>query len=284
MDLDRREPVRWRQVLSRSSAYYALLEEGWNPTHEFGIEKSEFVKFKNPDQIFMSGRIFKDLRVEPHRPAASRQGWFLQPPLEVGNVDLLNKKVEARKAESPEKKSPGAPETVLPSRASPAEKKKERVSWRVGRSYWKKQDKRSYPRRLGDLDAGEPRFLRHVSTGTVESPAALDQAFLRGDVDQDGQVSMQDANELLRYIYNTGFEPACLESADVNNDGEVRLDDVLQLVSYSTYGLSPPAAPFPACGRNPAKADDGKKPGCVSYQACPAEEEDLEEKRESPSG
>jgi hypothetical protein len=47
-----------------------LLEEGWAPTHEFGIKKSEFVKFRNSDRIFMFGRIFKDLRGGAWDPAA----------------------------------------------------------------------------------------------------------------------------------------------------------------------------------------------------------------------
>ena len=45
--------------------------------------------------------------------------------------------------------------------------------------------------------------------------------FLRGDVNQDGKLSVQDAKVLLDLVYNASYEPACLESADVNNDGKV---------------------------------------------------------------
>ena len=270
--------------MSRSSAYYELLEEGWGPTHEFGIKKSEFVKFRNPDRIFMFGRIFKDLRVGAWDPAALRQGWFLPPPTKVAKVSRPKEKVVVRKSEGPDTKSPGAPETVLSSRASAGEKEKEHVSWRVGRSYRKKQNKRSYPRRPGELDAGESRFPRRGPVGMVLSRDVSASRFLRGDVNQDAQVSIQDADALLQHIYNKDNELACLESADVNNDGEVRLGDVLQLISYATYGLSPPAAPFPACGRDPDEKGSWSDIGCVSYETCPAEEEALEEERERPFG
>ncbi len=258
--------------MSRSSAYYELLEEGWGPTHEFGIKKSEFVKFRNPDRIFMFGRIFKDLRVGAWDPAALRQGWFLPPPPKVAKASRPKEKVVVRKSEGPDTKSPGVPGTALSSRALPGEKKKAHVSWRVGRSYRKKQNKRSYPSRPGQLDAGESRFPRRGPVGMVLSRDVSASRFLRGDVNQDAQVSIQDADALLQHIYNKDNEPACLESADVNNDGEVRLGDVLQLISYATYGLSPPAAPFPACGRDPDEKGSWSDIGCVSYETCLAEE------------
>ena len=113
--------------------------------------------------------------------------------------------------------------------------------------------------------------------GTVSS-------FLRGDVNQDGQVSIQDASTLLQFIYNKDHEPACLKSADVNNDGMVRLEDALQLIIYSTQGLSPPAMPFPAPGRvplDPGKAGHGSTLGCLSYESGTAKNEEVEVK---PSG
>ena len=125
----------------------------------------------------------------------------------------------------------------------------------------------------------EPEPSRVISSGptTVSS-------FLRGDVNQDGQVSIQDASTLLQFIYNKDHEPACLESADVNNDGLVRLEDALQLIIYSTQGLSPPAMPFPAPGRasaGSARVVDGRELGCYSYETGAAKNEEVEVK---PSG
>ena len=125
----------------------------------------------------------------------------------------------------------------------------------------------------------EPEPSRVISSG----PATV-SSFLRGDVNQDGQVSIQDASTLLQFIYNKDHEPACLKSADVNNDGLVRLEDALQLIIYSTQGLSPPAMPFPAPGRapvEPGKADGGRTLDCFSYESGAAKNEEVEVK---PSG
>ena len=126
------------------------------------------------------------------------------------------------------------------------------------------------PEPFGDSQAGP---------GTVSS-------FLRGDVNQDGQVSIQDASALLQFIYNKDHEPACLKSADVNNDGLVRLEDALQLLIYSTQGLSPPEMPFPAAGWDPAdpgRPAGGRGLGCASYETGAAKNEEAEAEWE-PSG
>ena len=112
-----------------------------------------------------------------------------------------------------------------------------------------------------------------------ESLPSTTPFFLRGDVNQDGEVNILDSNDLLRFFYDKEYEPPCLESADVNNDGLVQLDDALQLISYVTHGLSPPELPFPACGRDPDEPGSGKDIGCLSHEAYPkaTEEEDKEE-------
>ena len=99
--------------MSRSSAYYKLLEEGWTPINEFGIEKSEFVKYENPDRISRHGRLVRDLRVGAWDPVALRQGWFLPPSTKVAKASRPKEKVVARKSEGPDTKSFRAPETVL---------------------------------------------------------------------------------------------------------------------------------------------------------------------------
>ena len=114
--------------------------------------------------------------------------------------------------------------------------------------------------------------------GSQAGPGTV-SSFLRGDVNQDGQVSIQDASTLLQFIYNKDHEPACLESADVNNDGLVRLEDALQLLIYSTQGLSPPEMPFPAAGRDPVdpgRPIGGRGLGCASYETGAAKNEEAE--------
>ncbi len=63
-------------------------------------------------------------------------------------------------------------------------------------------------------------------------PAAADDAeFVRGDVNQDGKISITDSLFLKRYLYSGGLEPRCLDAADLFDDGKVTiLDEILSLV------------------------------------------------------
>ena len=115
----------------------------------------------------------------------------------------------------------------------------------------------------------EQKFYRSKS----DTAPGSNKRFLRGDVNQDGKLSVQDAKVLLDLVYNSSYEPACLESADVNNDGKVRLGDALQLLNHVMRGMVPPAKPFPSCGLDSDAEGSGKDLGCGSYVACGAEEE-----------
>ena len=115
----------------------------------------------------------------------------------------------------------------------------------------------------------EQKYYISKSAAVTES----NTIFLRGDVNQDGKLSVQDAKVLLDLVYNSSYEPACLESADVNNDGKVRLGDALQLLNHVMRGMAPPAKPFPSCGLDSDAEGSGKDLGCGSYAACGAEEE-----------
>ena len=56
---------------------------------------------------------------------------------------------------------------------------------------------------------------------------AASGSFLRGDVNQDGKVSVEDATTLQRYLaeYIT-LSPEQMLAADANNDGKVNIRDV----------------------------------------------------------
>ena len=144
--------------------------------------------------------------------------------------------------------------------------------WKDRRDKKKKDPKKDYSMSASDQGKGESASSEAGDGGAAaQDPAPA--SFVRGDVNQDGQVSIQDVDALLQHIYNKDHEPACLESADVNNDGEVRLGDALQLITYVTHGLFSPAAPFPACGRDPDGEGSWGDIGCVSYELCPEEGE-----------
>jgi len=155
------------------------------------------------------------------------------------------------------------------------EREKRRFSTRGRDGYPGTKDQQSSLKRPSDSKSD----LRSLSMVIFESLPSTAPFFLRGDVNQDGEVNILDSNDLLRFFYDKEYEPPCLESADVNNDGLVQLDDALQLISYVTHGLSPPELPFPACGRDPDEPGSGKDIGCLSHEAYPkaTEEEDKEE-------
>lgn len=88
--------------------------------------------------------------------------------------------------------------------------------------------------------------------------------FLRGDIDQDGQLLINDPILVLGYLFVEGSEvPACFDSADVNDDGSVGIADVISLLGFifDAPGASAPPAPGPTnCGPDPT---GDTLPACV---------------------
>lgn len=79
--------------------------------------------------------------------------------------------------------------------------------------------------------------------------------FLRGDVNDDGLVSVADAYFLFRYLCCDGETPPCLDAADVDDDGDLALTDAVQIIAGGVFFGPPPAVPFPEPGADPT-ADD----------------------------
>ncbi len=138
--------------------------------------------------------------------------------------------------------------------------------WKDRRDKKKKDPKKGYSVSASDQDTGESASSEAGGGGAaLQAPAPT--SFLRGDVNQDGQVSVQDAKVLLNLIFNAGYEPLCLESADVNNDGMVLANDAIQIISFAVRGMAPPAKPFPACNKDDERST---QLGCDYYDACPS--------------
>jgi hypothetical protein len=138
--------------------------------------------------------------------------------------------------------------------------------WKDRRDKKKKDPKKGYFMSAGDQDKGESASSE-AGGGGAASQAPASASFLRGDVNQDGQVSVQDAKVLLNLIFNAGYEPLCLESADVNNDGRVLANDAIQIINFAVRGMAPPAKPFPACNKDDERST---QLGCDYYDACPS--------------
>jgi len=75
--------------------------------------------------------------------------------------------------------------------------------------------------------------------------------FIRGDSNNDGQVSISDAVAILYYLFG-GQLLSCVKAADVNDDGVVEIVDSIALIDYLFRGGVAPKPPFPQCGVDPS--------------------------------
>ena len=75
-------------------------------------------------------------------------------------------------------------------------------------------------------------------------PMAAQNSAERGDVNNDGAVSIQDVSVLISYLLNGDDASVNRSAADVNMDGAVTIKDVTELISYLLNGeLTPPYEP-----------------------------------------
>jgi len=87
-----------------------------------------------------------------------------------------------------------------------------------------------------------------------------EQEFIRGDINADGAVDLQDI------VLCQGGPPfACMDAADVNDDGVFNTLDCDYLYNYYFGTGPPPPPPFPDCGVDPTP--DGLD--CQSFPPCP---------------
>ena len=83
-------------------------------------------------------------------------------------------------------------------------------------------------------------------------PASAQWTFVRGDLDGDGEVLINDPIFVFNYLFVEGPIPPCFDSADANDDGTINIADGLYIINYLFLFMSPPpAAPFPTCGTDP---------------------------------
>ncbi len=89
-------------------------------------------------------------------------------------------------------------------------------------------------------------------------------AFVRGDTNDDGSLTIADAIAGLGQLFAAEPIP-CPSSGDVNGDGGYDIGDMISLLSYLFSGGPPPVAPFPACGVEPSPGDQD----CEAFSGCP---------------
>jgi len=108
-----------------------------------------------------------------------------------------------------------------------------------------------------------------LSNATVELvlPEVGNAAFLRGDVDGDGEPTLTDGIALLNFLFLGAKTPECRDAADEDDNGTLDLSDATHLFQFLFRGGDAPDAPgVSTCGIDPT----GDVLDCFEYAACPA--------------
>ena len=91
----------------------------------------------------------------------------------------------------------------------------------------------------------ELRTFPVTSTVTTVSPPG---SFIRGDVDKSGTRDMNDAIDILRYLFLGDILITCNDAADTNDNGDVDFTDAILLFRYLFLGnaiIPPPGTSSP---------------------------------------
>ena len=79
---------------------------------------------------------------------------------------------------------------------------------------------------------------------TYISETTFPVEFTRGDVNNDGRVSIADVSALINYLLSGSGSNVNTNAADVNEDGKVAISDVTGLINYLLSGSWPEPAPM----------------------------------------
>ena len=88
--------------------------------------------------------------------------------------------------------------------------------------------------------------------------------FMRGDVNDDGQVDIADAVAALDFLFGAGDTLGCLDATDANDDEQVDVADAIRILGYLFGGDPPMTAPYEQCGPDPT---DGPL-ACEGHASC----------------
>ncbi|HAK93796.1 MAG TPA: hypothetical protein DCM87_01985 [Planctomycetes bacterium] len=68
--------------------------------------------------------------------------------------------------------------------------------------------------------------------------------FIRGDANDNGDMTIADPIYLLSYLFAQGPVPPCMDAADANDDGALDLSDAIKILAYLfRQGVIPPPSP-----------------------------------------
>lgn len=114
---------------------------------------------------------------------------------------------------------------------------------------------------LGEPDAALIIDVSGTSRAFEPSQTSVrfSSGFVRGDVDQNGNIGLPDALRVLNFLFRSGQLGTCPPSLNVDgsissgdpaveNQSDIQLNDAVLLLNYVFLRGVPPAAPFPDCG------------------------------------
>ena len=81
------------------------------------------------------------------------------------------------------------------------------------------------------------------------------EEFLRGDVNDDGRVSISDAHRLELFLFQGADKPGCLKTADSNDDGTINITDSIVILNTLFKGGPRIPAPGQDVGIDPTDDD-----------------------------
>ncbi|MBN1419809.1 MAG: hypothetical protein JXP34_13600 [Planctomycetes bacterium] len=106
-----------------------------------------------------------------------------------------------------------------------------------------------------------------LAGGMAAGPAHADEvAFIRGDANSDGKVSISDALTIRRYLFNGAWRPACGDAADADDNGRLEITDQIMILGALFLGRSPLPPPTWEPGPDPTPETGA---GCAPYEVFP---------------
>ena len=64
----------------------------------------------------------------------------------------------------------------------------------------------------------------------------IEPSFIRGDVDNNGEVKISDVTALISYLFSGDESAINLQAADCDQNGEIKIGDVTALINYLLSG------------------------------------------------
>lgn len=106
----------------------------------------------------------------------------------------------------------------------------------------------------------EFNFFGADEEGSVFGPLTISVSigafFLRGDVNVNGRLTVTDVFAILRALFS-GAPLMCTDAADIDDDGQIDLEDAISLAHFLYGRGAPPASPFPESGADPSDDELG---------------------------